>query len=225
MLKRILLFSGWVLTAFFFLIGIVGFAINPVIAISMILWGLLFLPLLYKLTARYGLVGNIIGRIFVFLLSAIVIGILAPTQSTIQSNRQPSPATTVASVPTSSAKPKVEIVAPTPTTTPLILSQVDSETYYLDNNTVPEVLDYARYIAQKPNDTERYELVHKAVKCNLPIRSEEWYLKFITLMLTARFPEKFDGNQTYFLAKNIVRYQPETGSSLLTTYKTIMCSN
>lgn len=53
-------------------------------AIVMILWGLLFLPPLWKATAKFGRAGNIIARVLIFFLSpALTMGSAPPNSTSV----------------------------------------------------------------------------------------------------------------------------------------------
>ncbi len=79
---KIFTFIGWGLSALLFLVGITSIASQPSMAIVMILWGLLFLPPLWKTTAKFGRVGNIVARVVIFLVSPALTMGSTPQNST-----------------------------------------------------------------------------------------------------------------------------------------------
>ncbi|NJL64534.1 MAG: excalibur calcium-binding domain-containing protein [Methylacidiphilales bacterium] len=72
-MKRLLSFLGWAWVAFCF-IGVMGLISKGevVTAIMALLWGLIFLPPLWRLTSRYGLAKNVIGRIILFVMVPVI---------------------------------------------------------------------------------------------------------------------------------------------------------
>jgi hypothetical protein len=73
MLKRIATFIGWGLSSLLFLIGITSFITKPLTAITMVLWGFLVFPPLYKATVKFGSIWNIAARVVAFLVIPLVI--------------------------------------------------------------------------------------------------------------------------------------------------------
>lgn len=108
MWRRILSFLGWLWAGFFVLIGLVSLTQNPAIALTFILWGLIFLPPLFRLTSSYAIGWNILGRI-VALFVTLVVGALL-------SSPQPQATQTTPPVETSPAS----IATPTPIFTPTV---------------------------------------------------------------------------------------------------------
>lgn len=93
-----------------------------------------------------------------------------------------------------------------------------------------EVIKFADELAKIPDSQSRYLLAHKFVKCvaydsDLTLE-DKTYLKFLTVMLAARFGEEGSdksGNARYYLAKNIIRFDPNMGHKFLVLYGEIMC--
>ena len=100
MIKRVPIFLGWSLSTFLLLIGLAGFAVNPIIAMSVILWGIIIFPPLLKLTKRYGRTWNVTGRVFIFILSLVIVS-QAPQTVNTASEQVKSPQPSIV------AKPKV----------------------------------------------------------------------------------------------------------------------
>lgn len=112
LLRRVLSFIGWSIAVFFFLIGVFGFTTNPAIATTFLIWGLIFLPPLYRLTNRYGLGWNIGGRAIAFFLSIVIAGFSAPPQQAVRPTAQPTPS---ASISTATPNPMpLETIKPAP---------------------------------------------------------------------------------------------------------------
>jgi hypothetical protein len=112
MWRKILSFFGWLGAAFFLLIGFVGLTQTSAIAFSIIIWGLIFLPPLYRITSRYGWKWNIGGRAIAFFLSVIIAGLSTPPQQSIQ----PTPTATASRGAAPTISPiQPEIPSPTPT--------------------------------------------------------------------------------------------------------------
>jgi hypothetical protein len=127
MLKRILSFIGWSLSAFLFLIGFVGLTQpNSSIAIALIIWGFIFLPPLYRFTWRYGRKWNIVGRLLAFILAPIFSTPSVPPKQVL--NTPPTPTATVSLLPKSS--PVVVPYSPSikPSITPQATTQIQSPT-------------------------------------------------------------------------------------------------
>ncbi|BDA71849.1 hypothetical protein CAL7716_060150 [Calothrix sp. PCC 7716] len=100
MVKRVLSFIGWLLVAFI-LIGTLGVMSKGAIltGIGYLVWGLIFLPPLCRLTRRYGLIKNIAVRAVLFILVPLVFP--APPQPTAtQPIPQPTPTKTLQATPT-----------------------------------------------------------------------------------------------------------------------------
>jgi hypothetical protein len=83
MWQRIFSFLCWLWTGFFVLVGLVGIARQPAIALTFIVWGLVFLPPLFRFTNGYGWVWNICGRIAALFISLIVGAVFTPPQPQI----------------------------------------------------------------------------------------------------------------------------------------------
>jgi hypothetical protein len=111
MWQRILSFLGWLWTGFFVLVGLVSLTKNPVFALTFMVWGLIFLPPLFRFTLSYGWVWNIGGRIAAFFISVIIAAVFTPAQP--QVTQSTLPATT-----TPNAEITVGKTTPTPTLTP-----------------------------------------------------------------------------------------------------------
>lgn len=86
MWRRILSFLGWLWAGFCF-IGALGGVVSGelVAAIGVLIWGLIFLPPLYRFTSSFGRGWNIGGRILVFILVPLVF----PAPSQQQANQPP----------------------------------------------------------------------------------------------------------------------------------------
>ncbi|WP_414623809.1 hypothetical protein [Calothrix sp. CCY 0018] len=80
MWRRILSFFGWLWAGLFILVGLTSIVENPALAFTCIIWGLIFLPLLFRFTSSYGLRWNIGGRILAFFISIVIFGMLSPTE-------------------------------------------------------------------------------------------------------------------------------------------------
>lgn len=112
---KIFTFIGWGLSALLFLVGITSIASQPSMAIVMILWGLLFLPPLWKTTAKFGRVGNIVARVVIFLVSPALTMGSTPQNSTSVVNSadlRDSSALKVSEVKTKKANPIPDRVVP-----------------------------------------------------------------------------------------------------------------
>ena len=110
MWRRILSFFGWLWTGFC-LLGALAVIINGefVTAIGYLIWGLIFLPPLYRFTSNFGRGWNIGGRILAFIL----IPLTFPSPSQQQANQLP-----IDSEPPVITKPaNTETESPTFTTT------------------------------------------------------------------------------------------------------------
>jgi hypothetical protein len=68
MVKRVLSFIAWVI-AIFFLIGAFGVISKGEARTGIVglIWSLIFLPPLYRVTGRYGLIKNIAARVVLFI--------------------------------------------------------------------------------------------------------------------------------------------------------------
>ncbi len=118
MWQRILSFLGWLVAGFFLLIGLFGFTTNPAITLTCIVWGLIFVPPLFRLTWRYGWKRNIGGRFAVFLVSFILGGIFSPPPPVTQSPPITNPNEVVGENIKENTPTPTATITPTPTFTP-----------------------------------------------------------------------------------------------------------
>jgi hypothetical protein len=73
MLKRVLSFIGWVITIFFLVGAFAEISEGEVLSgIGDLVWGVIFLPPLCRVTGKYGLTNNIAARVVLFVLVPIL---------------------------------------------------------------------------------------------------------------------------------------------------------
>lgn len=108
MWQRILSFVGWLWAGFFVLIGFASLTQNPAIALTCIIWGLIFLPPLFRLTSSYAIGWNILGRIAALFITLVIGALLSPSQPQVTQTTPP--------IETSPAS----IATPTPIFTPTV---------------------------------------------------------------------------------------------------------
>ncbi|NJL81414.1 MAG: hypothetical protein HC815_31320 [Richelia sp. RM1_1_1] len=113
MWQRILWFLGWLWAGFFILIGLVGLTQNFVMGLTFIVWGLIFLPPLFRLTSSYAIGWNIVGRIAALFITLIIGALLSPPPQEVKTI--PPVKTTPANIVTPTFTPTVE---PAPTLEP-----------------------------------------------------------------------------------------------------------
>jgi hypothetical protein len=81
MSRRFMVFIGWGLSSFCFLLAFVYLFSTPgagkLISLSIAGWGLIFLPPLWDKTIKYGLPTNIISRLIAFVVLPIIFSVLA----------------------------------------------------------------------------------------------------------------------------------------------------
>jgi hypothetical protein len=78
--QRVLIFIGWSLSAFSFILALGGLTIpgaGKIISLAMIGWCLIFLPPLWKKTIKYGLSINFISRVIAFVTIPVLFTIIA----------------------------------------------------------------------------------------------------------------------------------------------------
>jgi hypothetical protein len=129
MWQRILSFLGWLWTGFFVLVGLVSLTKNPAFALTFIVWGLIFLPPLFRFTLSYGWVWNISGRIAAFFISVIIAAAFTPPQPQVTQSTPPATKTPNAEI-------TVNETTPTPTLTP-----TQEATPTLQPTLTPEVVE------------------------------------------------------------------------------------
>ena len=102
--RKVLTFFGWSWAGFFGLFGLAGLFYSVGIGLGFLVWGLIFLPPLWKLTSRFGWQKNLAGRLFLLILPLFLITIGAPSSN--QSARvTPSPTPAVSSQPKTASSP------------------------------------------------------------------------------------------------------------------------
>lgn len=136
MYRRILSFLGWLWMGFCFL-GALGVATNGelITAIGYLMWGLIFLPPLYRFTSRFSRGWNIGGRIALFIL----IPLIFPNPSEQQANQ-----TVIDSKPPAITKPantKTEFSIFAPTTKPTPTAESTSIPIEPDTTPAPEAVE------------------------------------------------------------------------------------
>ena len=134
MWRRILSFICWLWSGFFVLVGLASLTQNPAIALTCIVWGLIFLPPLFRLTSSYTIGWNILGRIAALFITLVIGALLSPSQpQAIQTTPRVeiSPAT-ITNEKSSTFTPTAEL-APTLESTPIPIEP--------DIAPVPEVVE------------------------------------------------------------------------------------
>jgi hypothetical protein len=136
MVKRLLYLFSWAIASCFFFMALMGFVASiPSMFLIMAIWGLVFLPPLYRrLTGRYGWKRNVAGRLVAFFVTPIlIISAMPPAPHARVPAEQsftktfavpPSPLTVAAVRPQTSLSPTPSI-APTkalPSPAPLVAS-------------------------------------------------------------------------------------------------------
>lgn len=116
MWRRILSFLGWLWAGFFILVGIAGFVQNPAFALTSIVWGLVFLPPLFRLTSSYGLGWNVGGRVAALFISLMIGAALSPPEPQLTQSTPPVDASPAGIKDTESS---ASIANPTPTFIPI----------------------------------------------------------------------------------------------------------
>jgi hypothetical protein len=116
---------GWVFFIGFGLMAIVGIFMQPLVAIGFLIWALIFLPPLHKITAQYGWKLNVWGRLAAFVTAFVLIGATASSKpNTVIANSTPKP----------SQSPTVVVTSPSPSAFPSPVAEKPWKTYLPEEN-------------------------------------------------------------------------------------------
>jgi Excalibur calcium-binding domain len=120
LLTRVLAFLGWCWVGLL-LIATIGAVTsgNLLSGLGILLWGLIFLPPLWRQTSQYGLAKNIIGRIIVFVMVPVIFPSLPQNQAVKPVEQVPQAIATPTTTSTVVANPSLQAIpSPSITATP-----------------------------------------------------------------------------------------------------------
>jgi Excalibur calcium-binding domain len=154
MLKRILSFIAWGIAAFFVVIALTFAASSQFTnALCILLWALIFVPPFYKLTARFGKIWNIVGRLIVFLFAPVILFSPTPQPEAVKPPGISTQPVVVSSTPLPTPSPQNPTPEPSPTPTPIEspVSKAVVEEKSLPNPTLAESSTPKPVVEKKPS--------------------------------------------------------------------------